>query len=132
MAWRHLAAAGLALAMAAEAVGAQRGPVSFQLTWVDRQGVRTPIGPLPPGTFAPRISPDGRRVAFDTGDGTVWIAELARLASPRRFATGRFPMWSADGTRLLFSGPNGAQLYGQASDGSGAPELIAEDARAPE
>lgn len=27
---------------------------------------------------------------------------------------------------------NGAQLYWQASDGSGAPELIAEDARAPE
>jgi eukaryotic-like serine/threonine-protein kinase len=132
MAWRHLAAAGLATVIAAGVVNAQRGPVSFQLTWVDRQGARTPIGPLPPGTFAPRISPDGRRVAFDTGDGTVWIAELASLGSPRRFATGRFPMWSADGTRLLFAGPTGAQLYWQASDGSGAPELIAEDARAPE
>jgi serine/threonine-protein kinase len=132
MAWKHLAAAGAVAVIAAGVVNAQRGPVSFQLTWVDRQGTRTPIGPLPPGTFAPRVSPDGRRVAFDTGDGTVWIAELANLGSPRRFATGRFPMWSADGTRLLFSGANGAQLYWQASDGSGAPELIAEEARAPE
>ena len=132
MAWKHIAAAGIATAIAAGVADAQRGPVSFQLTWVDRQGARTPIGPLPPGTFAPRVSPDGRRVAFDTGDGTVWIADLATLSAPRRFATGRFPMWSPDGSRLLFSGPNGAQLYWQPSDGSGAPELIAEDARAPE
>jgi serine/threonine-protein kinase len=132
MAWKHSAAAGIATAIAAGVADAQRGPVSFQLTWVDRQGARTPIGPLPPGTFAPRVSPDGRRVAFDTGDGTVWIADLANLSAPRRFATGRFPMWSPDGSRLLFAGPNGAQLYWQPSDGSGAPELIAEDARAPE
>ena len=99
---------------------------------VDRQGTVIRIGPLPPGTFAPRLSPDGRRVAFDTFDGTVWIAELANLAAPRRFASGRFPMWSADGSRLLFAGPNGFQLFWQAADGSGAAELIAETARAPE
>ena len=91
-----------------------------------------PVGALPPGAFAPRISPDGRRVAFDT-DGSVWIAELANLAMPRRFAAGRFPMWSPDGTRLLFSGPPGFQLFWQASDGTGTAELIAGDtARAPE
>jgi dipeptidyl aminopeptidase/acylaminoacyl peptidase len=99
---------------------------------VDRQGVRTPIGPLPPGSFAPRLSPDGRRVAFDT-EGSIWIAELSNLASPRRLAAGRFPMWSPDGTRLLFAGPYGFQLYWQAADGSGEPERIAGDtARAPE
>jgi len=41
-------------------------------------------------------------------------------------------MWSPDGNRLLFAGPKGFQLYWQAADGSGAPELIAETARAPE
>ena len=41
-------------------------------------------------------------------------------------------MWSADGSRLLFAGPKGFQLFWQASDGSGAPELIADTARAPE
>ena len=132
MAWRHLAAAGVATVIAAGVAGAQRGPVSFQLTWVDRQGARTPIGPLPPGTFAPRISPDGRRVAFDTGDGTIWIAELSALGSPRRLAAGRFPMWSPDGARVLFAGANGFQLFWQAADGTGEPERIAETARAPE
>ena len=41
-------------------------------------------------------------------------------------------MWSPDGSRLLFAGPKGFQLFWQASDGSGTPELIAETARAPE
>jgi len=125
-----LVGAGIAIALAAPA--AQQAPRSFQLTWVDRQGVKTPIGRLPPGTFAPRLSPEGRRVAFDTGDGSVWIAELANLAAPRRLAAGRFPMWSPDGTRLLFAGANGFQLYWQAADGSGEPERIADTARAPE
>ena len=63
---------------------------------------------------------------------TVWIAELANLAAPGRFAFGRYPMWSPDGNRLLFAGPKGFQLYWQATDGSGVPELIAETVRAPE
>ena len=135
MAWKPVAA-GMTIALSAGLVtahvAAQQAPPVFQLAWVDRQGTRTAIGALPPGTFAPRVSPDGRRVAFDTYDASVWIADLTNLSAPRRFATGRFPMWSPDGSRLLFAGPNGAQLYWQASDGSGAPELIAEDARAPE
>jgi len=111
---------------------AQQGPPIFQLTWVDRQGAMTRIGALPPGTFAPRLSPDGRRVAFDTFDGSVWIADLSNLAAAKRFGAGRFPMWSPDGSRLLFAGPKGFQLFWQSSDGSGTPELIAETARAPE
>jgi Tol biopolymer transport system component len=132
MALRLAGALVVALAVWTLPAVAQQQPPVFQLTWVDRQGTMTRIGPLPPGTFAPRLSPDGRRVAFDTFDGTVWIAELANLAAPRRFASGRFPMWSPDGNRLLFAGPKGFQLYWQAADGSGAPELIAETARAPE
>jgi Tol biopolymer transport system component len=129
---RLLAGIGLALALAAGRGAAQQAPPTFQLAWVDRQGTRTPIGTLPPGTFAPRLSPDGRRVAFDVYDGSVWIAELANLGAPRRVASGRFPMWSPDGTRLLFAGVNGFQLFWQSSDGSGTAELIADTARAPE
>jgi len=125
-------ALALAAVVSAMSAAGQQPPPVFQLAWVDRQGTVTRIGPLPPGTFAPRLSPDGRRVAFDTFDGTVWIAELANLAAPRRFAFGRYPMWSPDGNRLLFAGPKGFQLYWQATDGSGVPELIAETARAPE
>ena len=114
-------------------IAARQGqPPVFQLALVDRTGTVAPIGRLPPGTFAPRLSPDGRRVAFDTYDGTIWIADIADIATPRRFATGRFPMWSADGTRLLFAGADGLRLFWQAVDGSGAPELLNDTARAPE
>jgi hypothetical protein len=111
-------------------IWAQQGQA--QLALVDRAGTIERLGPLPRGTFAPRLSPDGRQVAFDTGDGTIWIAELAQLGSARRFGAGRFPMWSADGKRLLFAGSDAVRLYWQWSDGSGSPELIADDARAPE
>jgi Tol biopolymer transport system component len=132
MTGRRLAGLGFALVCAASTMAAQQGPPTFQLAWVDRQGTRTPIGPLPPGTFAPRLSPDGRRVAFDVYDGSIWIADLANFNAPRKVATGRFPMWSPDGARLLFARPKGFQLYWQAADGSGTAELIADTARAPE
>jgi Tol biopolymer transport system component len=130
---RLLATVGGAVVLACAAVAGQQTPPQFQLAWMDRQGARTTVGTMPPGAFAPRVSPDGRRVAFDTFDGSVWIGELANLPAARRFAAGRFPMWSPDGARLVFAGPKGFELFWQASDGSGAPELIADTtARAPE
>jgi Tol biopolymer transport system component len=129
---RLFGSVGIALAVAIGTLAAQQTPPAFQLAWVDRQGVKTPVGTLPPGAFAPRVSPDGRRVAFDTFDGSVWIAELTNLAAAKRFGAGRFPMWSPDGTRLLFAGPKGFDLFWQASDGTGTADLIAEAARAPE
>jgi eukaryotic-like serine/threonine-protein kinase len=120
-----------AILLALASVAAQQGPV-FELALVDRAGTMTRLGKLPPGTFAPRLSPDGRRVVFDTGDGMVWLADLANIGAARRFGSGRFPIWSADGTRLAFTGPDGARLYWQAAEGTGAPELVNDTARAPE
>jgi serine/threonine-protein kinase len=120
---------------AAVAVHAQAPPVPpppLKLVLIDRAGSATTLGTVPGITFAPRVSPDGRRVAFDTFDGGVWVAELMNPAAARRVITGRFPMWSADGTRLLFAGADGVRLFSQAADGSGTPELMADNARAPE
>ena len=78
-----------------------QAPVSFQLVQVDRAGAMKPLGRMPPGTFAPRISPDGRQVVFDA-DASIWIASLDNLSAPRRLASGFYPMWSGDGTRVLF------------------------------
>jgi len=107
---------------------AQQQPPTPELAWVDRDGTVQKIGRLPSGAFGPRLSPDGKQVAFDA-DGAIWIADLDKIASPRRIGPGRFPMWSADGTRLLFAGPHGFQLYWQVLDG-GAPEMIAASASA--
>jgi hypothetical protein len=123
---------GAAVIVGSAAIAAQQGPPVFQLALVDRAGTIAPLGKLPPGTFAPRLSPDGRRVTFDTFDGTIWITDLAHISTPQRFGSGRFPMWSADASRLLFTGPDGTRLFWQAADGSGSPDLLTDDARAPE
>ena len=118
--------------VALASIAAQQAPPVFQLALADRAGTIVPLGTLPPGTFAPRLSPDGRQIAFDTFDGTIWIADRTDLATPRRFGAGRFPMWSADGRRLVFAGPDGMRLFWQAVDGGGPPELLTDTARAPE
>ena len=63
----------------------------------------------------PRISPDGRRVAFvlttlsqerDEYLSNIWMVETTGGAAPRRFTTGpgrdTSPRWSPDGARLAF------------------------------
>ena len=89
-----------------------QAPVSFQLVQVDRAGAMKPLGRMPPATFAPRISPDGRQVVFDA-DAAIWVARLDNLSQPRRLATGFYPMWSGDGTPVLFiAGIGEKQLKG--------------------
>src|SRR5687768_3534962 len=115
---RVLTAAGIA-ALALLLVSAQSGP---RLVLIDRSGAATTLGTLPPSTYAPRISPDGRRVTYDA-EGSIWIASLDTLAAPRRLAAGLYPLWSGDGLRVLFIvGPQERQeLFWQAADASGAP-----------
>jgi hypothetical protein len=105
-----------------------------QLVLVGREGSRQMLGRLPASTFAPRIAPNGRELTFDA-DGVVWVSDLRDLTSMRRLASGAsFPMWSGDGERILFiSRRNGEEaLSWLRSDGTGAPELLAQPARAPE
>jgi Tol biopolymer transport system component len=123
----------LALVILAGAIIPAQAPDAWQLMIVDRTGTMKALGRMPPTTFAPRISPDGRQVVFDA-QGTIWIASLDNLSAPRRLATGAYPMWSADGSRVLYVIPVAGkeQMLWQAADGSDQPELLIPDARAPE
>jgi Tol biopolymer transport system component len=91
-----------------------------ELGWFDRSGL--PLGTMgKPGPYdgrPPRISPDDTRVALTKGDGDfvagseVWVTTLAD-GSSRRLTIDRGatrPIWSSDGTRILFTsvGPDGA------------------------
>jgi len=110
----------------------------YQLTLVDTSGNRTPLGPVPGRTFAPRISPDGNEVVFDTqDDGALWIAKLTNIAGKRKLSTGgsnRGPIWSVDGKRILYitDYQNEEALFWRAADGTGTPELLSKPVRAPE
>ena len=74
----------------------QSPPPPPQLAIVDRAGGTTILRTLPLSTYAPRVSPDGRRIVYDA-EGAVWIAELSALTAPRRLAQGAYPLWSGDG-----------------------------------
>jgi len=78
------------------------------LTVMDRQANVEPVK-LPTGTYvAPRISPDGKSVAFGMDDGreaNIWIYDLTGTTSMRRLTYGganRYPIWTRDGKRIAF------------------------------
>src|SRR5688500_259734 len=137
---------GLAIAMLTFAgSGILRGqaPAGYDLTLVNLDGTRTVVGRLPASVYAPRVSPDGTRVAFETRDlkgpdgFRLWTADLADLAGRRPFpltgVANWAPTWSPDGQRLVFiiTGDRPDSLYWQRADGTGTAEHLI-DTRAAE
>jgi Tol biopolymer transport system component len=119
-------------------------PPGFDLTLVNVDGTKKVLGRLPASVFAPRLSPDGTRVAFETRDpngpdaARLWIAELANLAGRRPLSSvvgpqNWAPMWSDDGERLVFivSGGRPDAIHSRRADGTGTAEHLI-DARSAE
>ena len=108
-------------------VGSQR-----QLTWIDRSGMVLGTVGAPDGSDLshPRVSPDGRRVAvYRTvqGNSDIWLLDGSRMS---RFtfdaALDERPLWSPDGTRLVFRSNRTGQfdLYQKLASGAGAEERL--------
>lgn len=79
-----------------------------QLLWVDRQGETTPL-PLAPAPFdTPKLSPDGKLLAFSVRDvlTDVWVYDLA-TGSRQRIAAdanrNETPVWMGDGRTVFFA-----------------------------
>jgi len=102
------------------------------LALVDRQGAVEPLK-LPPGAFSsPRVSRDGKYLAYQTEDGkepTIWIYDLSGKTAPRRLTfqgANRYPIWSPDGERVAFQSDREGDLgiFWQRADGSGSAERL--------
>ena len=107
------------------------------LVWVDRQGRETPI-PAPPRAYVhPRLSPDGTRVALYIADqrGGLWLLDLSRTTLTRVTSgsgVDRYPLWTSDGRRLIFSSQRtgAGNLFWQPADGAAAVERLTESPNA--
>jgi serine/threonine-protein kinase len=102
------------------------------LVWVDRRGREEPLGAPRVRYSAPRLSPDGTRVAFEARNpqSDVWIWEIRRRLLTQVTSDAPsdvLPVWSPDGQRLVWASDRGgglANLYAQAADGTGAVERL--------
>jgi Tol biopolymer transport system component len=139
-------ASSIALVLASLGLGScsrdDEWPSGFTVALTDLQGHVRVIGTLPYTVFAPRVSPDGKQLAFEMEDASaadngsaerIWIAPLDQLRKRRalpQVGRGRnwAPIWTVDGRRLIFvvSGEDGDSLYARNADGSGDAERLIE------
>ena len=108
-------------------------PGGFDVAIFDRSGGAQPLK-LPLGSYrAPRVSSDGKFVAFESIDGSgeeaVWIYEIAGGTSMRRLTFGgknRAPVWSSDGQWIAFQSDREGDLaiFRQRADGNGTAERL--------
>ncbi|MGA2363354.1 MAG: protein kinase [Candidatus Aminicenantales bacterium] len=101
------------------------------LVWVDQRGVEQPVTALQAAFFAPRLSPDGQRIAYTTyrRERPVWVYDLGTGTNYKLTGEGRssFPIWTPDGKRLLFPWRKSLEsnLFWQPYDGSSPMERLA-------
>jgi serine/threonine-protein kinase len=103
-----------------------------QLVWLDRQGMAEPLDAPRAPYVAPRISPDGKRVAFLKWSmkRDIWIHDIARASStrmPLKEGTFEAPLWTPDGSRITFSESTeetAKGIYWMLADGSGSVERL--------
>ena len=87
---------------------------------------------LPTGPYeTPRVSPDGKRIAFATQEkeAIVWTFDLAGTSAMQRLTFGgsnRFPTWSSDSKRVTFQSDREGDLglFWQLADGTAAVERL--------
>jgi serine/threonine protein kinase len=107
------------------------------LAWVDRDGKEELLDAPPFDYKYPRLSPDGRRIALDAYSQSgrdMWIWDLTRKTLERFTpdpAGNALLAWDRDGEHLVFGSDRSgvANLFIQASDGSGEPQRLLESDR---
>jgi len=103
---------------------------TWQVAWLDGSGKMQPLLATPGVYGVLRLSPDGRKLAFDDG-ADIYVYDMERDTKTRLTFAGNatLPIWAPDGTHLVFeSVSDDVSLYWIRSDGSGDPQLLLEDA----
>jgi Tol biopolymer transport system component len=103
----------------------------LQLTWVDRAGtVLGTVGDADGSLNNPRVAPDGQGVAVVRrvqGNADLWLLDNVRTSRLTFDASNDiFPVWSPDGSRLVFGSSRAGQLdlYQKLASGTGAEDAL--------
>jgi serine/threonine-protein kinase len=108
------------------------GGGALGLAVVDRSGSEDVFEIAEGSVLYPRLSPDGRKVAYEVPSTTgtdVWVYDLADSTTTRLTFDGQngYAEWTPDGRHVSFSrSPQGPDrdLWIAPSDGSGSPQLF--------
>ncbi|HEV2200624.1 MAG TPA: protein kinase [Bryobacteraceae bacterium] len=102
------------------------GLVTMQ--WLDGAGKTQPLLAKPDSYLYPKLSPDGRRLAIFTAEGSngnISVYEPQRDTMTRvTFEAGgvSWPLWTPDGQYIVFSGTTG--MYWTRADGAGKAQPL--------
>jgi serine/threonine-protein kinase len=116
-----------------------KGEMPWSLFWLDSRGNTQPVH-LRPGLYHyPRLSPDGKRLAFVTGQGgrtNIWVHDLERdITSLLSHLPGlnHFPVWTPDGKNIFFQSlyQPSPGLYRILTDAPGEPQRLTEGGERP-
>jgi Tol biopolymer transport system component len=96
-----------------------------RLSWVGFDGSERPITAPVRSYSNPRVSPDGRTLAY-SDTAAIWAMDMSRGSQVRVFTgdqglTG-YPVWSPDGTHLYFRTATG--IVRMRADGGAAPRTL--------
>ena len=86
-----------------------------------------------PDSAGPRLSPDGKRLAFQQGAGNIWIYDIERKTNSRVTLGSTIaitPIWAPDGQRITYEHPRttpqrpGQAIYWGRADGAGTEQPL--------
>ena len=110
---------------------------NLNLVLMDRKGNSSVLVTDQPDAAVPRLSPDGKRLAFQQGTGNIWIYDLERKTTSRAMlgtVGASWPQWTPDGQRLTYAHPrstsngSGQSIYWERADGSGEEQPLTSEA----
>jgi serine/threonine-protein kinase len=119
-------------------VSTKGASLRYQIQWLDSTGRTTPLHMTHSMYENPRLSPDGKRLAFEIATGParadIWVKDLERdTASRLTHLSGRnnHPVWTPDGRSIVFASyfQGDPAIYWIGANGAGEAQRLTDDRR---